>query len=173
MFKHRRLPVFWAIALTGLIVPWLLPVPNQSVFTGTSSAQAAMSCAVTRVTDGDSVNLTCAGQQVRVRLYCIDAPEMDQGQWGAQSRDYLRQLITPTVTLYSHDTDRYDRVIGEIIADGRNLNRALVQAGWAAEYPQYCRDRRYRADQAVAQEMGAGIWAVPGLHQRPWEWRRR
>ncbi len=56
-----------------------------------ASVQARESCTVDHCHDGDTCTLDCTGESVKVRLHCIDAPEMAQVPWGAQSWNYLRE----------------------------------------------------------------------------------
>lgn len=139
-----------------------------------ASVQARESCIVDHCHDGDTCTLVCAGERVKVRLHCIDAPEMAQVPWGAQSRDHLRERATigATVDLVSVTRDKYGRTVGVLLRDGVNLNLNQVQAGWAAVYPKYCADPVYYQAQADAQAHGRGIWRVEGEQQRPWDWRR-
>ncbi|WP_328988102.1 thermonuclease family protein [Thiorhodovibrio winogradskyi] len=118
---------------------------------------------------------TCNGLKLKVRLYCIDTPEIQQPPWGTESRDYLRRITSRVVSLRIHDTDRYGRKVAEVIdpTTGTVLNRAMVEAGQAAVYRRYCPDPSYRQAEANAKAAGLGIWAVPGDHQRPWDWRKR
>lgn len=50
------------------------------------------------------------------------------------------------------------------VAGGVELNRAMVEAGWAVSYG------GYRAAEDVARREGRGLWA--GAFERPQEWRR-
>ena len=142
---------------------------NDEVLIG----QTFRGCVPTEIIDGDTLSVTCAGESHRVRLHCIDAPEMDQGDWGKRSRDYLTEITSERVTLYVEDIGYYGRVIGELSANGININRRLVDAGWAAEYPRYCDDPSYGRAQARAKEEKRGVWSEPGMHQTPWVWRRQ
>ena len=130
-------------------------------------------CSPSRIIDGDTLSVTCDGDSYRVRLHCIDAPEMDQGDWGTRSRDHLSEMIPDQVTIKVTDIGYYGRVIGELSADGMNINRRLVRAGWAAEYPRYCDDPSYAKAQSRAKERKRGVWSEPGMHQTPWVWRRQ
>jgi endonuclease YncB( thermonuclease family) len=38
----------------------------------------ALMCRVNSIHDGDTLRVTCNGQREQLRLYCIDAPELDQ-----------------------------------------------------------------------------------------------
>ena len=98
-----------------------------------ASVQARETCTVDHCHDGDTCTLVCAGERVKVRLHCIDAPEMSQAPWGANSRDYLRQHARTgaAVELVSITRDKYRRTVGVLLLDGVNLNLNQVHAGWA------------------------------------------
>lgn len=139
-----------------------------------ASGAARASCIIDHCHDGDTCTLVCAGERVKVRLHCIDAPEMAQAPWGAQSRDYLRQRATvgAAVDLVSTTRDKYGRTVGVLLRDGVNLNLNKVHAGMAAVYPKYCADPVYYQAQEEARRERRGIWQEEGLQQRPWDWRR-
>ncbi|MEO5341744.1 MAG: thermonuclease family protein [Gammaproteobacteria bacterium SHHR-1] len=137
------------------------------------------SCRLKRVADGDSVDLDCAGQQVKVRLHCIDAPELGQRPWGDQAKAYLQSLLPARLLLKPVEKDRYGRTVAELFeaqadgGQGQSFNLAMVMAGQAAVYKRYCQHPEYSASEQQARGYRVGIWSRPGLHQRPWQWRRR
>ena len=170
VLAHRRLLVFWAVAAVALTGTWTLK--------GCSVPTRVMDdCRVLSVHDGDTLRAECRGEKLKVRLSCIDAPEMGQRPWGTESRDYLRQLIPQdsSVRLEVHDKDKYGRYVAEVFRDGDNRNRRMVRAGQAAVYTDYCALTHfgYYQDESAARQRKAGIWEKPGLQQRPWEWRAR
>ncbi|MGM1051816.1 MAG: thermonuclease family protein [Pseudomonadota bacterium] len=170
--RHNRMSLFWLMALVALFLPWIWTDIGGFGWPGKSGGgQGGQACRVLNIYDGDTVTVTCSGQRERVRLYCIDAPEMDQAHWGRQSRDTLRRITPSHVSIVTHDRDRYGRVIGELFDGERSLNMALVEAGEAVVYPQYCSERRYAVAERLARQAGLGVWGQPGLQQRPWEWR--
>ena len=178
--RHHRIVPFWIIAGLAIAVPWAMADQGWlgDLFRGfrTLTAPPGQTCRVNSIHDGDTLRATCNGEQVQVRFHCIDAPEMAQRPWGRESRDYLRRITPPTITLRRLDTDRYGRIVGEVFAGadttaGEPLNLALVRAGQAAVYPQHCRDGRYYAAEERAREAGRGIWARAGDQQRPWNYR--
>ena len=130
-------------------------------------------CKVNSVYDGDTMRLTCHGQKTKVRLYCIDTPEMEQRPWGNESRDFLRSITPDLVSLRAYDKDRYGRLVVEVFADDKNLNLAMVEHGQAAVYSRYCSQQPYYDRQQQAQAKKLGIWTKPGLHQEPWNWRKQ
>ena len=70
---------------------------------------------VVRITDGDTVTVLREQEQVKVRLWAIDAPERRQ-PFGARSRQHLGELIQgKDVLVYTHGMDRNGRTIGLIV----------------------------------------------------------
>ena len=122
-----------------------------------------------RVADGDSLVVGGA----RVRLVGIDAPELaqtcaregrDHG-CGEEARAHLARLAARgAVSCETFGRDRYDRVLARCTAGAIELNRAMVEAGWAVAYGDY------GDAEAQAHRAGRGLWA--GSFERPQDWRR-
>ena len=165
--NHSRLSLFWFVAIIGLIAPWAVQVLHSQETTTTRD------CTVSSVYDGDTMRVKCDGELMKVRLHCIDTPEMGQRPWGKESRDYLRELATlrSSVQIKGHKKDRYGRLIGVVLKDGENLNLVMVREGQAAVYVKYCHDRSYYQAEIQAKEADRGVWGKEGEHQRPWVWR--
>lgn len=94
------------------------------------------------IVDGDTIEI--AG--VPVRLEGIDAPEQRQSctsesgnvACGKLATKALARMIgSAPVTCVVHGKDRYDRLLGECSADGKSLNKAMVQDGWALAFVKY------------------------------------
>ncbi|MEM1402967.1 MAG: thermonuclease family protein [Pseudomonadota bacterium] len=155
-------------SVIGLIILTLL----------SAQALADLRGRVVSVTDGDTVRILSADKtEHRVRLTGIDAPERGQA-FGTASRDHLSSLIAgKAVFVESSKTDRYGRILGKIILDGRDINLEQVESGYAWWYRYYAdeqspTDRRlYGAAEAAAQEARRGLWADPNP-VNPYEWRR-
>lgn len=162
-------------AAWAILVAWSVAVTACTEFNDLDPTGGAVEiCALNRVVDGDGVRLNCGPgrENLNVRLQCIDAPETDQPPWGDRATERLRELVTPQVGLRSMDIDRYGRTIGRIYRNGEDLNLRLVYEGKAAVYPRYCDDPAYYDAERLARHAARGIWAKPGLHQEPWQWRR-
>lgn len=169
----RRLGQRAFYALIALVLLWgLFPYLEDPQESGN-----IMSCSVVRIVDGDTVHLDCGSAsepaKLKVRLHCIDAPELDQDPWGDQATAHLASLLEDRVQLEALDTDRYGRTVGRLIHEGVDLNLAMVEDGYAAVYPRYCTESQYEIAESAVRDAGLGIWSEPGLQQRPWEWRRR
>lgn len=127
---------------------------------------------IAQAQDGDS--LTING--TRIRLFGIDAPEFDQtctrGQtkWacGAESADHLSKLVTGREVRCSQlGKDQFGRILGRCTVGGFEVNRIVVERGWATAFRKYSTD--YVASENRAKDAGLGIWA--GAFQVPSEVR--
>ncbi|NJN49591.1 MAG: hypothetical protein HC805_07270 [Alkalinema sp. RL_2_19] len=96
---------------------------------------------VISVGDGDTLRVQPSNhtQAIIIRLACIDAPEIQQGIYGAQSAKRLKQLLPvgQTVNLNISTTDRYGRKVAEVMRHGNNINLQMVREGQAVVYHQY------------------------------------
>lgn len=132
-------------------------------------------CDVESVYDGDTAWVVCNGQREKLRLYCIDAPEMQQKPWGRQSRDHLRSIIGDAVSVERMDRDRYGRTVARIWSSNLDLNGQMIRDGWAVVYGKYCprSEQNYRIFEVDASRQGRSVWSFEGLQSKPWEWRRK
>jgi len=129
---------------------------------------------VVRVIDGDTVAFQGDNREVIVRLWGIDAPEMDQ-VYGLDSKIALGMLcMGETVHVEVVDVDQYKRRVAIVtLPDGRDVGDEMVRAGaawWAVEYAP--RDSNKRGLQLEAQGVKRGLWGHPPC-LAPWQWRRR
>lgn len=129
---------------------------------------------VPTVIDGDTLDI----RGTRIRLHGIDAPESAQnctraGQvygCGREAANWLSGIIAGrNVTCVRRDTDRYGRMVATCsLSTGTELNRLLVQQGWALPYLQYG-GSIYVRDEQVARAARRGLHA--GTFQNPWDYR--
>ena len=114
------------------------------------------------------------GDQVKtkIRLYGIDAPERDQAYY-RQAKDALAGMTAgQTVGVAVVEQDQYGRTVGTIYLDGKNINRAMVQRGYAWWYRRYAKyNRPLQEAEKYAQAQKLGLWSDPDPIP-PWEWRR-
>lgn len=126
---------------------------------------------VVGVSDGDTITvLSESRQQVKCRLYGIDAPEKSQA-FGQASKQSLSDLVyRRVVDVQVLDTDRYGRSICRIHAEGRDVNREQVARGMAWMYRRYTSDTAYAQAEDAARAKRLGLWQdanpVP-----PWDYR--
>jgi micrococcal nuclease len=135
-------------------------------------------CTIARVVDGDTVE--CAGG-TRVRLLLIDAPERDQGPYGATATRALRALVPvgtrAALELDIQQRDRYGRLLAYVYApDGRMANEEMVRGGYAllSTYPPNIRHvDRMRAALEEAKAARRGLWSTSAFECTPARHRRR
>jgi len=138
---------------------------------------------VVRIADGDTVTfLTASGEQLKIRLDSIDAPEQGHGSkqpgqpYSNASQDHLGQwLAGKTITARCYDTDQYKRSICDLVApDGDTASREQVRAGFAWAYTarkgEYLRDKTLPGLQSQASAARRGLWAERDP-KAPWQWR--
>jgi endonuclease YncB( thermonuclease family) len=117
--------------------------------------------------DGDTFE---AADGTKVRLHCIDAPELSQ-PGGEESRIFLSVLLSgQTVGIDKKGIDKYGRTIAEVTVNGSLVNMSMVQMGQAWRFVQYCKDERYEAAEKTARAANEGLWASPNP-VAPWEYR--
>lgn len=123
-------------------------------------ATLTINCKVVGVSDGDT--LTCLDkkkQQHKVRLNEIDAPERKQA-YGNKSRQFLSDLVAnKSVVIKSTGKDRYQRVLGTIYYQNKNINLEMVKNGYAWAYREYMKNPIYLEEQKKAQKAKRGLWA--------------
>lgn len=129
-----------------------------------------------RVIDGDGLEI----EGRNVRLWGIDAPEIEQNCKGPDGRSYpcgedarflLGALaVAGTIECDVKDTDRYGRTVARCFAGGHDLAAELVRQGYALDWPRYS-GGFYAAEEAAARNNARGMWA--GEFVVPWEWRAR
>lgn len=96
---------------------------------------------IKRCYDGDTCTTT-AGE--KIRLACIDTPELRGRRANPIStkaaRDYLRSFLSgKEITLERITRDRYGRTVGQLYANGVNVQEQLVRSGHADIYWRYAK----------------------------------
>ncbi len=131
-----------------------------------------LSGTVVGISDGDTLTVLVDSTPRKVRLNGVDAPESRQAH-GTKAKEFLAALaFRKAVTLRVVDTDRYGRLVADVIVDGRSAGAALVEAGYAWHYKAYSKDPALAALELAARERRAGLWSDPAP-VAPWEFRRR
>ena len=133
---------------------------------------------VVAIADGDTVTVLDAGQnQHKIRLAGIDAPEKGQ-PWGQKSKESLSELVfNRAATVEWHKKDKYGRLVGKVLVDGKDANLAQVKRGLAWHYKEYQREQspddqeRYAAAETDAQGAKRGLWSEADPTP-PWVWRK-
>lgn len=139
-----------------------------------SARDAQREVVVTRVTDGDTIEVRPAINGTKdVRLIGVDAPETAGSPRGAQpygeeaSRFSEERLEGRRVTLRFdvEKKDQYGRLLAYVYPpDGEMFNETLLKEGYAqvATFPPNVRHLgSFETAQRSAREAGRGIWNLP------------
>ena len=127
-----------------------------------------------KIIDGDTLHIG----KYKIRLHGIDAPELNQNclfndkVWncGKESKKFLINFINnKKISCKLIDTDRYKRHIGICFKDKINLNKKIVQEGWAIAYRYYSKD--FVDDEKIAKINKSGIWK--GNFEEPYLFRKK
>lgn len=130
----------------------------------------AFSAKVVKISDGDTITVLQNKQQIKVRLFGIDAPEKKQ-DYGQRSKQFLASLIAgQVVEVEPKGKDRYKRTLGIIHHKGQDINAQMVLNGYAWAYVKY--SRIYVDQEKLARENKRGLWQSSNPTP-PWVWRKR
>jgi endonuclease YncB( thermonuclease family) len=142
-----------------------------------AKSQAVVSAKVTKVNDGDSIEVMLDTGAGRVRLSAIDTPEHDQ-PYGPASSQALKTLLPvgSTIELEIVTQDQFRRIVAVVwlVSAGvrTNVNERMLLDGHAWAYRRYMADARFCDIEADARDAKRGLWAQPvGDWVYPPEWR--
>jgi endonuclease YncB( thermonuclease family) len=123
--------------------------------------------------DGDSLGI---GENT-IRLHGIDAPEIDQSctrdgrAWacGQEAADQLRRLVRGReLRCDPVSTDQYGRTLARCYQGGVDINRIMVESGYAVAYRRYSSEYVAVEEQAKAAKRGiwAGTFELPSVYRQ-------
>ena len=142
------------------LLPAATPVTQPAVPDGDLAA-------VTRIIDGDTIEVTLDGVSYRVRYIGMDTPERGDFFF-SEATEANRQLVEGALVILVKDvseTDRYGRLLRYVyLADGTFVNAELVRQGYAvgATFPPDVRHQAlFLALEREARAAGRGLWAQP------------
>lgn len=137
---------------------------------------------VKRVVDGDTIVVERQSEQSavdtfeeKVRLLLIDTPESVHPEkepelYGEKSSEYVKSLLkendTVELEIGEVERDKYDRLLAYVWVDGKNLNKHLIEQGYARVAYVYEPNVKYldefeKAEQD-AKNNKKNIWSIDG-----------
>ncbi len=138
--------------------------------------QPVLAAKVTKVNDGDSIEVRMDSGTARVRLSAIDTPEYDQ-PYGDKSSAALKAMLPvgTSVELEVVTQDAFKRLVAVVWKAGdqrTNINEMMLREGHAWAYRRYMGDPRFCDLEAEARADKRGLWAQPVSEWvYPPEWR--
>jgi micrococcal nuclease len=175
--RPRRIRVLTAsgLAVLAVLAGCAQGDPSPAPAGGGDGADAdGRPARVIRVVDGDTIVARVAGDEERVRLLGVDAPESVTTDrpvecFGPESAAAARRLMPPgaRVRLATDASqgaeDRFGRLLAEVTRDGQpiTVNEQLVAGGYAEVFRGDGRARlqpALRAAERSARDAGLGLW---------------
>ncbi len=127
---------------------------------------------VTRVIDGDTIDVRIGNQTFRVRYIGIDTPERGD-LYFYQSTEANRRLVEGKIVILVKDVsevDRYDRLLRYIFVGDVFVNHELIRQGYAYAYtypPDVACADIFVAAQQAARELEHGFWKPTPTYAPP------
>jgi len=124
---------------------------------------------VTRVVDGDTIEVEIEGESYKVRYIGIDTPELHPPEkpaeyYAQEAYEKNRELVEGKTVYLEKDvseTDQYERLLRYVYVGGTFVNAYLVQQGYAlvSTYPPDVKyQERFLELQREARKAGRGLW---------------
>lgn len=129
---------------------------------------------VTKVTDGDTIQVDMDGTIEKVRLIGINTPETVDPRnpvqcFGKESSDRMKDLVEGKIVRLEFDEsqdvrDTYGRLLAYVYLEGGEMvNRKMIAEGYAYEYT-YLNPYKYHTEfrqlQNIARLSSRGLWSA-------------
>lgn len=144
---------------------------------GAADPLPVLKAKVSKVNDGDSIEVDLDSGHARVRMSAIDTPEYDQ-PYGSQSSAALKALLPvgTAVELEVVTQDQFKRMVAVVwLVEGNqrtNINETMLRQGHAWAYRRYMKDPKFCDIEQEARSKKLGLWAQPVSDWvYPPEWR--
>ncbi len=128
---------------------------------------------VSRVIDGDTIEVIIGNKYERVRLLGINTPEVDSSYtkeecYGPEASAYLKKILeNKYVSLKSDEQndnrDKYNRLLRYVfMQDGTFVEEELIKNGYAYNYPYFPFEfmEQFSDWEKQAKENRIGLWSV-------------
>ena len=157
--------IFIAIVIIGMIF-----IPQIDFDVLSAKPSNLQESYVTRVVDGDTIEVQVDGKEYKVRYIGVDTPETVDprrpvGYFGKEASVKNKELVEgKTVRLEKDvsDTDRYGRLLRYVYVGETMINLELIRLGYAkaATYPPDVKYVSIFLDaEREARNAGRGLWA--------------
>ena len=136
------------------------------------SSHAQEAYAVSKVFDGDTVEIQNTTGRLKLRLTDIDAPERNQ-EYGQKSRRALSKLCkgeNVRISVEFVGKDKYDRSLGRLQCNQTDASLYMAENGYAWHNEKYSNDTVIKNAAAKAREKRIGLWNSE-KPTPPWVWR--
>lgn len=138
--------------------------------------EAAPNATVTRVMDGDTIEVTMNGEIKEIRLLLVDTPETKHPQkpvepFGPEATAFVENKLLGQevrVKVGSEEKDKYGRTLAYVFLGEETIQEMLLEEGLATTaylYNDLTMLEDFHAAQQIAIDAGIGVWSIPGYAQ--------
>jgi len=170
--RNASSPCLWLACFLQLCGVFLFQ--GAGICFASDGTDKVFSAYVSKVIDGDTIEVRTSGKTLRVRLWGIDSPEWQQ-KFSHEARGFTqRRLGGRQVELRVKTWDTYGRLVALVMLEGHSLNEALLREGLAWVHIYYCKEpicRQWRQLEKEARKAGRGIWQEKNP-VAPWKWKQ-
>ncbi|MFC7321063.1 thermonuclease family protein [Halobacillus campisalis] len=128
---------------------------------------------LTRVIDGDTIEVSMDGKTEDVRLLLIDTPETVHPSepvqpYGPEATQFVKDTLSGEevrVKVGSEERDNYGRLLAYVFIDGETIQEKLLEKGLARTaylYNDLTMLDEFHAAQQKAIDSGKGVWSIDG-----------
>ena len=126
---------------------------------------------VTRVLDGDTIRVTDRAGAHKVRLFQIDAPELEQAYGREAAAALFKRIGGKLVRVEWTAQDTAGWILGTVYLDDEEINLRMIEDGCAWHDRRTGPAPHYSAAEKKAREAKLGLWADPAA-VNPMNFRR-
>ena len=165
--------LFFLFLLLGLVAyiyqtyhPAANPTPTSQI-----KKHSILKGRVVGIKDGDTIELLTSDKETHnIRLAHVDTPERGQA-YGKRAKEFTSDFCYgQRATINITDKDRYQRLVGEVTVDGKELNLAIIEAGFGWHYKKYSKSKVHAAAETNARNKKRGLWSDKRA-VAPWDYR--
>lgn len=164
--------VFLTAAIYQLFAPHISPQKTQKVPPDSVLGQKDEYFTVTKVVDGDTIEVDIEGKKEKIRIIGINSPETVDPRrkvecFGKEASGKAKELLSgQSVRLESDpsqaERDKYDRLLRYVfLSNGMDFGKIMILQGYAYEYTYdlpYKYQKEYKEAQQQAQTSNIGLW---------------
>ena len=164
-----------SLIIIGIAVVAAIVLPNVNSNNDSSPSPTSLPAGiyqVARVVDGDTFAVKVGSEEQTIRLIGVDTPEVVDPRkpvqcFGQEASTKLKELLDNQSVRLEADpsqdnADQYGRWLRyTYLADGTNINLALIEQGYAHEYTfrvPYAQQAEFKAAQQQARDQELGLW---------------
>ncbi|MFN7160983.1 MAG: thermonuclease family protein [Candidatus Gracilibacteria bacterium] len=164
--------LFFVFALFALLERGAVMIGNNTMEASLLSTLTESGSVVSRVVDGDTIEVVTNNVKEKIRLIGINAPESVDPRkgvecFGKEASAMMKSMIEGKRVELREDMtqenkDRYGRLLRYVYLNDTLVNLEMIQKGYAYEYTYnipYVHQAEFRDAQKIAIQKAEGLWA--------------